>query len=201
MVIGIDADGVLTDMSGFNYKYGEIFWGHKPVNPAAYTTGEIFGVSHRQEILFGLKYFNEYCCKLQPREQACEINQRLNIDGHILYVITARKYSTMKNPLGRLSRSLFKGWINKNNLHFEDILFCSEINTPEEKLDFCKQISAQIMIDDNPDVALFLAERGVTVLLFDAPYNKDVKHKNITRVSDWNEIYRYISVLWSKCSF
>ena len=35
-------------------------------------------------------------------------------------------------------------------------------------------------------------ENGIAVLLFDAPYNKDVKHKNIIRVSDWDEIYRRI---------
>lgn len=189
MIIGIDADGVLTDMSGFNYKYGEIFWKRSPVNPAGYTTAEIFRVSRSQEFMFGLKYFYEYCCKLQPRKQAFEVNHRLNSDGHELYEITARKFAVKKNPLGLLSRYLFKRWINKNKLHFEDIFFCSESNTPAEKLDFCKQISAEIMIDDKPDVALFLAENGIAVLLFDAPYNKDVKHKNIVRVSDWDEIY------------
>ena len=193
MIIGIDADGVLTDMSGFNYKYGEIFWKRSPVNPAGYTTAEIFRVSRSQEFMFGLKYFYEYCCKLQPRKQAFEVNHRLNSDGHELYEITARKFAVKKNPLGLLSRYLFKRWINKNKLHFEDIFFCSESNTPAEKLDFCKQISAEIMIDDKPDVALFLAENGIAVLLFDAPYNKDVKHKNIVRVSDWDEIYRLIS--------
>ena len=193
MIIGIDADGVLTDMSGFNYKYGEIFWKRKPVNPAGYTTAEIFRVSRSQEFLFGLKYFYEYCCKLRPRERAFEANQRLNSDGHTLYEITARKFSIMKNPLGWLSRHLFKRWLNKNNLHFEDVFFCSESNTPAEKLHFCKQFSVEIMIDDKPDVALFLAENGIAVLLFDAPYNKDVNHKNIIRVSDWNEIYRRIS--------
>lgn len=49
------------------------------------------------------------------------------------------------------------------------------------------------MIDDKPDIALFLAENGVHVLLFDAPYNKSVKHKNITRVHSWDDIYRYVN--------
>ncbi len=193
MIIGVDADGVLTDMSGFNYKYGEIFFGHKPVDPEGYTTAEIFGVSRLKEFAFGLKYFYEYCMKLPPREQSVSVNGRLISEGHKLYEITARKFAVMKNPLGMLSRYLFKKWITKNGFHFEDIFFCSESNTPSEKLNFCKRISADIMIDDKPDVALLLADNGITVLLFDAPYNQNVRHENITRVFGWEDIYRIIA--------
>lgn len=193
MIIGVDADGVLTDMSGFNYKYGEIFFKRKPVDPEGYTTAEIFGVSRLKEFGFGLKYFYEYCMKLPPREQSVSVNGRLISDGHKLYEITARKFAVMKNPLGMLSRRLFKKWIDKNGFHFEDVFFCSESNTPAEKLGFCKRISAEIMIDDKPDVALFLADNGITVLLFDAPYNQKVRHENIIRVFGWDDIYRVIS--------
>lgn len=197
MVIGVDADGVLTDMSGFNYKYGEKFFGIAPVNPAGYTTAEIFGVSRIKEFCFGLKYMYEYCLRLPPRDNAVSVNQRLNSDGHLLYEITARKFSVMKNPLGMYSRRLFKRWINENGFYFKDIFYCSEKHTPTDKLNFCRQISADIMIDDKPDVALFLADSGFTVLLFDAPYNQNVSHRNIIRVFDWNDIYRLISEMSS----
>lgn len=193
MVIGIDADGVLTDMSGFNCKFGEKFFGHKPVDPAAYKTGDIFGESKTKEFFFGLRYFYEYCCRTDPRENAADVCQTLDSDGHQLYVITARKFSTMKNPLGSLSRALFRSWTEKNRLPFNDILFCSEENTPPQKLEYCRRISADIMIDDNPEIAVFLAENGMNVLLFDAPYNQSTEHENITRVRSWNEILRYIN--------
>lgn len=193
MVIATDADGVLTDMSGFNFLYGEKFFGHKPVDISGYTTAEIFGETKTREFLFGLRYFYDYCCRLKPRENAANVCQRLCSDGHSLYVITARKFSTMKTPLGSLSRNLFRKWTVKNELAFGDIFFCSEGNTPPQKLEFCRKIAADIMIDDKPDIALFLAENGVNVLLFDAPYNKSVKHKNITRVHSWDNIYRYVN--------
>ncbi len=193
MVIGIDADGVLTDMSGFNYEYGEKFFGHKPVNTAGYTTAEIFGESKKREFLFGLRHFYDYCSRLSPRENAVEVCRNLTADGHKLYVITARKFSTMKNPLGSLSRSLFRSWTAKNELPLDSIMFCSEDNTPSQKLRYCRQISADIMIDDKPDIALFLAENGMTVLLFDAPYNQSTEHKNITRVKSWDEILRFVN--------
>ena len=44
------------------------------------------------------------------------------------------------------------------------------------------------MIDDNPKVSTFLADNGIQVLLFDAPYNRGLEHKNIRRVHNWKEI-------------
>jgi uncharacterized HAD superfamily protein len=193
MVIGTDADGVLTDMSGFNYKYGEKFFGHKPSDPAGYTTAEIFGESRTREFLFGLRYFYDYCHRLEPRENAAAVCEKLRSQGHSIYVITARKFSTMKNPLGSLSRKMFRKWTEKRGLLFGNIFFCSEKNTPFHKLDYCRQIAADVMIDDKPDIALYLAENGMKVLLFDAPYNKNVQHENITRVYSWDEIYRFVN--------
>lgn len=193
MVIATDADGVLTDMSGFNFLYGEKFFGHKPVDISGYTTAEIFGETKTREFLFGLRYFYDYCCRLKPRENAANVCRKLCSRGHSLYVITARKFSTKKTPLGSLSRNLFRKWTEKNELVFENIFFCSETNTPPQKLEFCRQIAADIMIDDKPDIALYLAEKGVNVLLFDAPYNKSVKHENVTRVFSWDEIYRIVN--------
>lgn len=193
MIIATDADGVLTDMSGFNYIYGEKFFGHKPVDFSGYTTAEIFGESKVREFLFGLRYFYDYCCRLEPRENASAVCEKLCSQGHSVYVITARKFSTMKNPLGSLSRNFFRKWTEKNGFKFGDIFFCSEKNTPPQKLEYCRRIAADIMIDDKPDIALYLAENGIEVLLFDAPYNKTVEHKNITRVCSWDEIYCYVN--------
>ena len=48
------------------------------------------------------------------------------------------------------------------------------------------------MIDDNPKVSKYLADNGVKVLLFDAPYNKNLRHPNIKRVYSWDEIAKAI---------
>lgn len=188
MVIATDADGVLTDMSGFNFVYGERFFGHAPTDPSGYTTAEIFGESKRREFLFGLRHFYDYCSRLSPRENAVEVCGRLCSGGNELYVITARKFSTQRTPLGALSRRLFQKWIVKNGFRFNDIFYCSEVGTPPQKLGFCRRISADIMIEDKGDTALYLAENGIRVLLFDAPYNQYISHENIVRVFSWDEI-------------
>lgn len=188
MVIATDADGVLTDMSGFNFVYGERFFGHKPTDPSGYTTAEIFGESKRREFLFGLRHFYDYCSRLLPRENAVEVCNRL---GKV-YVITARKFSTQRTPLGALSRRLFRKWADKNGFDFADIFYCSEVDTPPQKLSYCRQISADVMIEDNVKTALYLAENGIRVLLFDAPYNQDISHENIVRVFSWEDIFELI---------
>lgn len=188
MVIATDADGVLTDMSGFNFVYGERFFGHAPTDPSGYTTAEIFGESKRREFLFGLRHFYDYCSRLSPRENAVEVCGKLCSGENELYVITARKFSTQRTPLGALSRRLFRKWVEKNDFRFNDIFYCSEVGTPPQKLGFCRRISADIMIEDNGDTALYLAENGIKVLLFDAPYNQDISHENIVRIFSWNDI-------------
>ena len=88
MVIATDADGVLTDMSGFNFVYGERFFGHAPTDPSGYTTAEIFGESKRREFMFGLRHFYDYCSRLSPRENAVEVCGKLCSGENKLYVIT-----------------------------------------------------------------------------------------------------------------
>lgn len=188
MVIATDADGVLTDMSGFNFVYGKRFFGHEPTNPSGYTTAEIFGESKRREFLFGLRHFYDYCSRLSPRENAVEVCNEL---GKV-YVITARKFSTQRTPLGALSRHLFRKWTEKNGFDFADIFYCSEVDTPPQKLSYCRQISADVMIEDNVKTALYLADNGIRVLLFDAPYNQGISHQNIVRVFSWEEIFELI---------
>ena len=51
------------------------------------------------------------------------------------------------------------------------------------------------MIEDKPDVALYLAERGIKVLMVDAPYNLDTKHENIIHVKDWKVIKEQLKEL------
>ncbi len=58
-----------------------------------------------------------------------------------------------------------------------------------------KSVSADIMIDDRPEIALYLARRNVKVMLFDNRYNKGVRHKNIIRVYDWKDAYKKLSAL------
>jgi len=192
MRIGIDADGVLTDMTAFNVEYGQRFFKRPPLNEGGYSVKEIFGCSEKEEFRYGLYCFITYCKKWPPRPGCREVIELLNRDGHELYEITARKFTTMKNPIGWYSRHLFRRWVRKQGMHFREIYFCSESHSPEDKLTGCQKYAVDLMIDDKPEVAYYLAERGIRVLLYDTPYNQEVQGENIVRVRDWKEIYEYI---------
>lgn len=192
MNIGVDADGVLTDMSAYICEYGEKYFKRKPNNLDGYSTAEIFGCSDKDEFRFGLRYFFTYCKKWPPRENCSEIISKLNDDGHQLYEITARKFVTMKNPLGWYSRKLFENWLKRHKMSFKEIFYCSESNSPRDKLIGCRKYKIDYMIDDKPEVALHLADNGIKVLLFDTRYNKDVAHDNIIRVDNWEDVYKKI---------
>ncbi len=74
----------------------------------------------------------------------------------------------------------------------EDIFVRSKSSSTTDKFNGCRRYDVKVMIDARPNVVLFLAENGIKVPLFDAPYNKDVVHQNIVRVADWEDIYRKI---------
>ena len=192
MNIGIDTDGVLTDLYGYNYDLGINILKRELINPEGYDVKSMFGVSDCWQLFHGLKYFFRYCKEWPPREQAPEVIGRLNREGHQLYEITARKFVTMKNPLGRYSKNLLKQWYKTYGLEFKEIILCAEKNAPEEKLKGCLKSGCRIMIEDKPDVAELLAENGIQIVLFDAPYNQHVTGANITRVFSWQEIYELI---------
>lgn len=78
--------------------------------------------------------------------------------------------------------SMFDKWLKKCGFEFGKIIYCSETNTGKEKYEVCIKNKVDVMIDDRPEVALYLAEHHIKVLLFDAPYNQNLEHENVRRV-------------------
>lgn len=194
-VVGVDADGVLTDMDRFNRENGKKFFGREVSNDKGYNIKELFGVSNEMEIMYGLKYLKKYCVEEPPREYAVEMLQKMISDGDELHEITARKFATFNNVFGKHYRNYFENWLKKYNLNFKSIQYCSESDSPRDKLLACHKLDVDVMIEDKPEVALFLAQNNYNILLVDAPYNKDLTHQNITRVYNWKEIYEKIQKL------
>lgn len=199
MIIGVDADGVLTDMQEFNFQCGREYFKKEIVNPEGYSVKEIFGVGKWAELFFGLKYFPWYCKSYPPRENAVEILKRLNEEGYIIHEITARKFVTQKSLLGRCSKKWFLNWCKDNNFNFDSITFCSEKNGPQDKYEACKKYGVEVMIDDRPEIVLYLAEQGIPVIMIDAPYNEEVQHANVTRAHGWSEVYEVLRERQGMC--
>jgi len=195
MRIGIDTDGVLTDMASFLQIVGSNYLKREPSNVSAYSVEEMFGASKWEKLRYGMLLFVNYCKNCPPRDGTKKVLDQLKRDGYELYEITARKFVTMKNPLGKYSRKMLLAWYQKHGLEFSNIVFCSETNTGKEKAKACLELEIKIMVEDKPDVVKSLAEEGITVLLFDAPYNQNISGAGIIRCCSWDEVYQNIKVL------
>lgn len=190
-IVGCDADGVLTDLSTHNLREGERVFKRKAINIDEYSIENQFDLSDISKPILYLKAFKiyiNYCQNEEPRKMVTNVINELSSSGFNFHSITARKFATDNNCLGYMARKMFSDWLNKNNLKFSSYHFCSEDRSMYDKLLACKKLNVNVMIEDRADVALHLADNGIMVLLFDAPYNKFLQHKNVIRVTSWEDI-------------
>ena len=94
MRIGIDIDGVLTDIEKWQLDYGSKFfyenYGKEIIVFDKYETNEIFKVSKEQDDEFWNKYFKDYSINIETRKFASEVIKKLKEKGNEIYIITAR---------------------------------------------------------------------------------------------------------------
>lgn len=190
MKIGIDVDGVLTDIEKFQLFYGKKFFKNKydmeVKNPTAYDIKQIFNCSDKQSKKFWSKYIWKYCIKQEMREYAKEEIDKLREDNDI-YIITSRVYTTDNGIKGALFRGMLKFWLRKNRFKYDKIFFCSEKNTSKEKLNICLKEKVDILVDDNPD-NLLLIKKEIPVICFSATWNEMYSQLECCRIKDFREL-------------
>lgn len=189
MNIGIDVDGVLTDMGEYCCMRGEQLLGRPPIDKTAKKIENMFDITKREKMMYGGRLFFNYCKHCPPREKVAEIFDKLKSKGHELHIITARRFITRKNPMGIHCRRVLKNWFEKHKIRPDSLNLCSWKDIQLEKHQGCLKVNARIMIEDNVDTAIYLAKRGIKVFLFDTLYNRDLEGENIVRVTSWQDIY------------
>lgn len=63
---------------------------------------------------------------------------------------------------------------------------------PLSKPALCKQLCADVIVEDSIDYALQCAEFGIAVILFDRPWNQGPLPKGVTRFYNWPQIVEFI---------
>lgn len=200
MKIGVDADGVETNLYEHNLREGKRYFKRNPVNYDGYSLEEIFDVNDIPKLFLyakALKIYRNYCINEEPRENLSQVINELSTNDFEFHSITARKFATLPG-VGIWARKTLKTWNKKHNINFKSYNFCDENRSCDDKLLACNKLNVDVMIEDKPDIALHLAKNGIKVLLFDAPYNKQVVHENIIRVNNWNEIKFYLEKMKSE---
>jgi len=191
MNIGVDIDGVLTDLERMMLDYGtklcvEENW---PVEIQAiqYDEQETFNWPEEQAYKFWNTYFVKYITESAPRAFAPEIIEKLQQEGNKIYLITARDdYGMPEEYLGKM-QELTRQWLQKNNINYEKLIFAKD----KEKLQQCFDNDIDVMIEDSPNNIQYMSEK-IKVIKFDCQYNKNVNNENIITAYSWYHIYQII---------
>lgn len=156
---------------------------------------KVWGVEHDDEAIrrvYQLWKDNGYE-DLVPIHQAVEVLSELK-QHHELHLITGRADFLQEGA---------RRWIEKNlpnifaSMEFTNYIVTeSEAHVSRSKLEVCKAINADVLIDDHFYHAQQVAAGGVTVLLFgDYPWNQvdEPLPVGIIRIEDWLAVQRYFA--------
>ncbi|NCP77494.1 hypothetical protein GW819_02170 [Candidatus Gracilibacteria bacterium] len=108
--------------------------------------------------------------------------------GYELHVITAR--NELERKIGT------NMWIEENFPGiFSGVHFSSHYSDDRRsKSEICKMLDIGMMVDDNLDFALEMAEEGIEVYMLERPWNqaRTEQHEKVKRAADWQEIIKDI---------
>ncbi len=190
MRIGIDIDGVLTDIEQWQLDVGGKFFSkfNKSVlNKDGYEITKIFNVSGELDSQFWNEYLYDYVTKEPSRKYASEVIKKLKDDGNEIYIVTARYLTDRNNEDGEKMRKIVVNWLAEQKIDYDEIIF-----SPEDKKENCKKYNIDIMIEDKVDNINKISSI-IPVICFHAGYNNECKGKNIYRVYNWYDIYNLIN--------
>lgn len=185
MRIGIDIDGVLTDVIRYACDYGSKYffekYGKLDINIDSWSLKDMFNVSDEEDKECWLTLIDEYS-KIEPaRPFAAEIINRIKKENNEIYIITARSASKWDDENGEMNNILVS-WLEKNNIKYDKLI------VSKEKLEICKKYDIDIMIEDKTENINSISTK-IPVICFDANHNKKLKGKNIYRAYSWYDVY------------
>ena len=190
MRIGIDIDGVLTDIEQWQLDCGGKFFSKfnkSVVNKDGYEITEIFNVSDELDSQFWNEYLYEYVTKEPSRKYASEVIKKLKDSGNEIYIVTARYLTDRNTEDGQKMRKIVIDWLEQENIIYDKIVFA-----PEDKLQICLENNIDVMIEDKVANIEKISTR-LPVICFHAGYNKHCKNDNIYRAYTWYDIYNLIN--------
>ncbi len=191
MRIGIDIDGVLTNVEQFSIDYFSKYCFENNIEynigESHYNISETFGVSSKQEDDFWDKYLEFYAVNEKARPFASEVIKKLKKDGHEIYIVTARWLTNRDDSIGENMRKIVKKWLLENEIIYDKLIFSKGLK--EKKHQEVIENKIDLMIEDNPSNINELS-RIVPVICYDTTYNKNCSNNKIFRCYSWYDIYR-----------
>jgi uncharacterized HAD superfamily protein len=178
MNIGVDFDGVVFDTESVfrvlsqieNFKIGG-----KVLDLELLRFQDRYNWTTEQLERFADKYVLEVHKTAQVMPYAREVLNALR-KKHKVYAITSRGLILDKEIAVTNER------LKKDGLEFEKVVYCSD------KLQACKDLKIDLMIDDLWNTVFKLCENGVKCLYYRDNISNKFSHPNATVVRDWGEV-------------
>jgi hypothetical protein len=185
MRIGIDFDDVVADsftaiIEMHNKIHGTFF---KKDDFRDYLWEDTWGGTREDRIEEVDKFLTvDQSRMISPIAGSLKAIEKLKMKGHELYIVTGRGDKHIEQT---------ELWI-KN--HFPSVFDGVHYTNSQKKSETCKNNGVEVLIDDNPEVAIECAKEGIRVFIFDQPWNRDYPFPaNVERVVSWDEVVGKLS--------
>ncbi len=199
MRIGIDIDGVLTNIEQFSLDYFTKYCVEHNIDykigKPCYELNEIFNVDEKITDDFWTEFIFYYAENEKPRVFAKEVIDELKKSGHEIYILTARWLTNKNDELGKKMRQTVETWLKKNNIYYDKLIFSKA--DMEKKVDEIREYKIDLMIEDNPSNIKELAEL-TKIICYNTTYNLECRGKNITRCYSWYDILKVVNAMMKK---
>lgn len=204
MNIAFDVDGVFTDIEKFQLKVGSEFFKKKYnkeiINENGYGIKEVFDCTDDQEIEFWVKKTFQYMKDVKPRVGTSATLKKLKKESHQIYIISSRAMCANDTLLGRIMRKLMIHWLDKNDIIYDHLIFCSVENSAEDKLNACLNNNIDIIVEDNKENINTICPE-VQTLCFTTKNNKEYVNDSVILVNHFDDVYTKINELQNNSHF
>ena len=198
MRIGIDLDDVVAECAvPYLRAFAERFRLELPDEDLGWQTlSRIEDVSGEEKDRFRIAlYDGRFFSELEPYADCPAVVERMAQAGHELFFITAR---------AERRRVVTETWLREQGLiqHAKAVHLkphgdfdpgvppgrYDATSSANYKVRLAKELELDAFCEDDVLIARSLATVGIKVWLFDHPWNRELRHENITRVATWSEL-------------
>lgn len=155
MIIGVDIDGVISDIAGSLNKELEKL-GHNNYDYSHWLT-----TVHECELSNSIFLNKLFWKNLKPFHDSWHQLNNWWGNGNDIYLVTARR--------SEYSISVLEDWLNSWNIFYNRFFICDM----GDKISVLKSLKADFMIEDNPHEAMKIDSSGIRCILRRSWYNSD----------------------------
>jgi uncharacterized HAD superfamily protein len=192
MKIGIDIDGVLTNLEQFGKDFGSkyLFQKNMLIRNEDFIN-KFYNMDTQLDHDFWSKAIFDYL-NIKARPFASEIIDKLKEENNQIIIITNRVKSLDFCDINAedMKRNIIE-WLKENNIHYDELIFSNG-----DKKSHIIENNIDVMIDDIPRNINTISE-VIPVICYDAVYNRDCNTKKVYRCYSWYDIYSKIKIIQS----